>query len=273
MLVLSLILLVMLVALSIFLWASALFLQGYFYSEPSSGLVWRAPAAGAAMTAFVALWCLLNYAAGDPGSASLPFTTLDSFNPTVTLPKEPHKSFKAVKKGKEVTYRQRKNERGKIEYLSDDGRNRPWSPTGDGMTDAIIWVENDAPVKFVAQGDAKAGYRYVEEGGRRRVLTPEDVSRGQVTVFRFGLFVGNVLLNLLHFAAWFACVWLLLRFQWHHALGFAVVMWLVMTFAVLPPVFTQTREAVRQKGTRAAPAKAQAVGRLDAKARVAGAIS
>jgi hypothetical protein len=44
----------------------------------------------------------------------------------------------------------------------------------------------------------------------------------------------NLFFNFGHLIVWFLGLWLLLRFQWGHALGFAVVAWLVMTLTILP---------------------------------------
>ena len=51
------------------------------------------------------------------------------------------------------------------------------------------------------------------------------------------------LLNFLHLGVWFVCLWLLLRFQWSHALGLAIVFCLAMTLVVLPMLFTRTERA------------------------------
>ena len=83
--------------------------------------------------------------------------------------------------------------------------------------------------------------RYVEAGGGR-VMTEN--SPGEITTTRTGLLVGNLLLNLAHFLAWFACFWLLLRFQWSHALGLAVVFWLVFAVVAWPVLKERVRRAV-----------------------------
>ena len=62
---------------------------------------------------------------------------------------------------------------------------------------------------------------------------------GRPSKFRFGRFFVNMLLNFLHLAIWFVCLWLLLRFQWAHALGLALAIWLVMTLFVVPQLLTQ----------------------------------
>ena len=49
---------------------------------------------------------------------------------------------------------------------------------------------------------------------------------------------------------WFACLWLLLRFQWPHALGLAVVLWLACTLLLWPVLQAQVRRTTT--GTAAA---------------------
>src|SRR5947207_8587629 len=58
-LILTLLLLLLFVVVSGFFAAWSLWFQGYLYSEPAPVLPWRAPAAGAAVAAFVALWVVL----------------------------------------------------------------------------------------------------------------------------------------------------------------------------------------------------------------------
>jgi hypothetical protein len=54
----------------------------------------------------------------------------------------------------------------------------------------------------------------------------------------------------LHLIVWFLCLWLLLRFQWGHALGLACVAWLVLTF-FLPPLFKKTEDLAKQRAAQA----------------------
>ena len=54
-------------ALAVLLWAGTLWFQGYIYSEPAGHLYWRAPAAGIALTLFLAVWGWVAYRA--PGRA------------------------------------------------------------------------------------------------------------------------------------------------------------------------------------------------------------
>ncbi|HJT76902.1 MAG TPA: hypothetical protein VJ739_06830 [Gemmataceae bacterium] len=241
-------------AVAVFLWLGSVWLQGYVYSEPAAGLGWRAAATGGAVMLFLAAWCMLDYRAARGGAPEPPLNTLMNFSPTETYPRTRWKHFWAVKKdaaGKEVeteyTWEPTSQFRGG-QYISRETR-KPWSREANGLTQAILIDEDGQKVRYNLElppggkfkADEKA--RYVEDDGQGRVLTEDDVRTGQVTRFRFGLFVANVLLNLLHLGLWFACFWLLLRFQWPHALGLAVVFWIVMMFAVFPPLLTQTWRA------------------------------
>jgi len=66
---------------------------------------------------------------------------------------------------------------------------------------------------------------------------------GEVSQFRWDLLLLNLLFNGLHVALWFAGLWLVLRFQWSHALGFAVCLWLVMTLLPVPMVLDYAQQA------------------------------
>jgi len=68
---------------------------------------------------------------------------------------------------------------------------------------------------------------------------------GQITLFHLGWLLTGLLLNFGFLAVWFLCLWLLLHFQWSHALGLAFVAWLISLF-VLPMLLTQV-EKVRKE--------------------------
>jgi len=270
------------------LWLGSLWLQGYIYNQPAEGLHWRAPAAGTALAFFYALWCVLDYGSAEPAATELPYETFFRFSPQETYPKKPIPEFWSIKKGstKEGRYvRKQVPARAgctRPEYVNPES-NRPWSRQEDGIVETIIIEENGQKVKFKARLIPDPNYKkksdtepermvfpevavFVEEGGSR-TLTEDELRVGQMTRFRFGLFVMNVIINVLHLAVWFACLWLLLRFQMWHALGLAVVFWLVMTFAVLPTLLDQTLEAVRAK------AKPAAMGRPESRDATVGRVS
>ena len=87
--------------------------------------------------------------------------------------------------------------------------------------------------------------RYKEEGGDRFIVEDE---MGKMFWYKRSSMVYNFLLNGLHLLLWFLALWLLLNFQWSHALGFAAVCWLVVTLALLPYLLGRARDAAERHG-------------------------
>jgi hypothetical protein len=46
---------------------------------------------------------------------------------------------------------------------------------------------------------------------------------------------------------WWLVIWLLLRFQWSHALGFAFICWLAFTLALVPFLLSRSRTAAEKR--------------------------
>jgi hypothetical protein len=222
--------------LAVGLWAGTLFLQGYIYSEPVAKIYWRAPAAAAVLAAFYGLWTSLEYR--NPGNYPGQFQFTSSDDRQVP-------ELWSVNQGKETHYVMRKSARGLPEYL-DKEAGRPWQ-----RSEAILIKEGEEKVRFTAEKDAKGHYkidtgkslRYVDPQGR--VMTEDRL--GQLSEARRGRLFGNIFLNLGHLAVWFLAAWLILRFQWTHALGVAVVFWLLMTLAILPMILTQAEAAAKRR--------------------------
>jgi hypothetical protein len=237
--------LLLFLGVAIFLWAGTLFFQGYIYSEPVSGLYWRAPAAGAALALFLAFWCFLDYR--QPGRYNATW-----FEPTASED-EVFDKFWSVKGNQEVLYEARKNARGQVEYM--DAARRPWTRSdADGIVEAIVVEGKDGQrIRFDAELTAdkkfKTGQgepvRYIEVGGQGRVMTETYI--GKLPISHWGATVAQITLSLLHLALWFACLWLLLGFQWSHAFGLALILWLVITLTLLPIVFAKTEETAKQR--------------------------
>jgi hypothetical protein len=220
-------------ALAAVFYVGSLWLQGTIYSEPAAGLAWRAPVAAAVLTAYFVCFHFI-------GRTSGPFNTLFSFSARQS---KQFSEFRSVLENN-VSRVYRLDPRDGT-YKDADGK--PWKrATADAKVEKIIVVEsddhgNDNDVVFRAELTSSSAHnfkdqndaRYVEEGGGREM---RERFIGQVSTFRFWILVGNVLLNLVHLALWFACLWLLLRFQWTHALLGAVVFWLVITLLLLPSI-------------------------------------
>jgi hypothetical protein len=231
--VLTLILLLLLIwfALVVFLAAWTLFFQGYIYTEPVSDLTWRAPAAGSALALFVCLWTVLACRAPGQYQTLFNFSNDDSRS---------YEELTVTQGGKDEVYKKVSGKSGRLEYRRGD-RPLPSRPdkitlTEDGQK-ATFEPDRDAKGNFKPAGDSTL--RYHDDRGREMV----EGRLGEVNTTRTGRLLLNLLLNFFHLALWFVCLWLLLRFQWAHALGLAVVMWAVMTLFVLPPLLGKAETA------------------------------
>ena len=237
----------LLVGIAVALFAGTLLLQGSLYSEPVSNLFWRAPAAAVVVTAFAAVWCYIAFRS--PGN----YNTIFEFS--AASDREHFDHFWSTKRGRENLYVSKRNSAGRFEYRDKD-TNKTWSRSdSEGVVEAIIIEDSDGQkIRFEAEltpdgkfrAPAGEPVRYVEVNGKHRVMTDNDI--GNITIARSGRVFANILLNFLHLIVWFAVLWLLLRFQWSHALGLAVVLWLIMTFAIMPMLFRRADEAGRGTG-------------------------
>jgi len=217
-LLLIVILLIVWVVLAVLLTAWSMWFQGFLYTEPSTGLVWRAPAAASAIMATVFLWVIVDY------------RTQGKYRPIwETTSTESSKSFAELRvpgeSGKDEVYKLRPGTRN--EYREGG------LPSGKKLAATppqVIVVEGEGRAVFKPEVDAKGNYlrhktrgvedplRYVDEKGR----VMREGEFGQLETFRTGTFIGNLFINLLFLAACFLSLWLLARFQWLHALLHAV---------------------------------------------------
>ncbi len=254
MLYLALILLLTFLVVMALLWGGTRLIQAALYEQPEPDLYWRAPAAAAAITAFLGVWALSNYMAAEPGQkvavGEAPFDTLFNFT-TEKMTERPVPGFTALRGKEREEYVARDVGRPLPEYRGPS--NKLWTPRRGLDVDAILVKQGDKEVTFkpkvVETGPGKEKYveRFVQDGGKSYL---DSESFGRISTPRGGGSFVRVLLNVLHFAVWFAALWLLLRFQWPHALGLAVALWLVMTF-VAPYLLMAGANA---KAERPAPA-------------------
>jgi hypothetical protein len=213
-------------------------LQTSIYSEPAAGLIWRGPLAATLLTLLLAAWGYMD--STPPGQYSSFFT----FSPG-DLKEYSHLRAVVLKDGKEtsLSYRLRKSAQGGGEYREI---NSPYRPL-PRRPEAIFVEEDGQEIRFEPQRQADRklkvdfgqALRYVDNRGR---VMSED-SFGRVTTFRWGTFLAYATLNVTHFLLWFGCFWLILRFQWSHALGLTAVAWMVMTFVLVPLYLHKVEEA------------------------------
>jgi hypothetical protein len=243
------------------LWGGTLFLQGYLYTEPTPGLLWQAPAAAAALTVFLALWCLAVAFSDNATPSDIPYDTLFNFSPQVTMFKTPAKKLWAIKKGgKVVEYRLERIGQTKYRYVDTSYTPRQWSST------QVEALELEGPdkqkIRFLSQVTTDSGI-FGMSGPTRREFVSEDGwsmpdyddagptggPTGLPQQFRWGRFLLNLFFNFGFLALLFAVLWLVLRFLWGHALGLALVLWVVITLAVLPMVLDRAARAAQERQT------------------------
>jgi hypothetical protein len=227
---LLLILLVTWLILAALLWGGGRLAQVALYEDPSPELYWRGPVAAAAVTVYLGLWCLLNYAGSFPGQSPRTYDTLFTF--ATEHPGETVKEFWAVNENGVRTHYRRKLLVGiptRSEFRDDN--NNLWTTTRARESRAILIKDKDQEVVFNPLPDNE---RWVEESPGKRFMN--DRAIGRIITPRTGRSLMSGILNLLHLVVWFLCLWLLMRFQWTHALLGAAVLWLVMTFAA-PTIF------------------------------------
>jgi len=234
-------------ALMLLLWVGSLFLQGYFYTEPSRQLLWGAPAAGALLTAFLAWWCYAVATSPDARPGNIPYDTFFTFSPHVKMVKEPVQELWAVKKNNEkVKYLRHRISQIKYEY-KDTSAQRPWN--GNGI-EAIELEHQGEKFRFTRLDETKVSAGQFPEfisdqGWTMKVY--ESGPTGIPNMFDTGRFLANLFFNFTHLALWFVGLWLLARFQWSHALGIGFCMWLLFTLAFLPMMLEYAARVAQAK--------------------------
>jgi len=232
--VLSLILIMLVVwlLLGLLLAAWTLFFQGYIYSEPVSAIYWRAPAAAAALTLFLGIWMVLDYRSIGDREDEGRYQPLHNFSNKST---ETYKHIWIITPdGKEDHYERRGNR-----YVRKDGRPLPTNPGSKII--ASHEVNGD---KHVFERKAESNeVRYYDKDNKSRYMRENYV--GQVTTSHFSWLVMALILNFGFLIVWFLCLWLLLDFQWPHALGLAFVAWLISLFVL--PMILAPAEKVRKE--------------------------
>jgi hypothetical protein len=234
---LLLILLIFGITLGVILFAGGLFIQGYIYTEPSPNLPWTAPVAGAVLFFFYAMWCLV-VALGMTNPNETPYHVVWQFSPNVSRLGEPAKELTAVRKGGKTDQYVLK----KTVYIRGMARpayrskltDQPWNDSG---VEAVVLKLDDGEVRFDLVSEKRR-----EQGANREFISSDgwvmkdfgDGPTGLPVKFRFFRLMLFFFLHAFHLALWFACLWLLMRFQWSHALAGAFVIWLAFTVIVLP---------------------------------------
>lgn len=229
---LFLMMLVVFVVLSLLLAAWTMFFQGYIYNEPAEAIYWRAPAAAAALTLFLSLWIVLDYRSVERLNDEGRYRPLHEASTSET---ETYENITIINRdGKEEHYVLQ----GDRKYRNKSGKEPPQRPRK-----VIVSHKNGEKHVFTpVEKDGK--FRYTEEGKPSRIM--EENYIGQIGIFHFGWLAVTLLLNFGLLIVWFLTLWLLLHFQWSHALGLAFGFWLVNLF-VLPMMLTQAEKVRKER--------------------------
>jgi hypothetical protein len=241
--VLTLLLVVILIGavLTAVLWGGTLFLQSYFYTEPTEGIVWQAPLAAGVLTFFYLCWAILNVAGGTmiEGRPEIPYGVVWQFSNRLYLVNDPVPQFESkAKSDTESHVFKRLKAAGPYVYKREDSDER-WNPKG------VEWVKfthDSQEYKFVPEKSQGRGYSvFVDEANGWEM---REIDMGQPTRTSFFRLVFYFLLNVIHLVLWIALLWLVLRFAPGHAVLLGFVLWLVFTLAVFPLLFSQAAGVV-----------------------------
>jgi len=223
------------------------FLQGRIYNQPADGFIWRAPASGAIITLTIGLWMMLDYSS--PGIYR-PIHELQSYIPdnkkASLKPDEgaPYPSMTVTRAdGKKEVYFKQPGTR--LEYKSKINMPLPSTPVE-------IEVEEEGKILvFKPEKDAKGNYLrrtgqplvYKDERKRQMI----EGGLGALVINRPGATFLVLFLHLLHFLAWFACLWFLFEFQPLHAFGLGAAFCALLTLFFLPPILNFTETVSKQR--------------------------
>src|SRR5258708_7634511 len=185
-------------ALVALLWTGTLWGQGYFYDSTTDGLAWRAPAGAAVLTAFLAIWCLIEYYSPNSADALHRFTSerVTEIN-----------KFWSVRRSesgeeKEIPYERRSIGPNQTEFVDENGSR--WARSKSGMMVAVIVEEKTGDevkrTRFNAEmkdgkfaeretRGSKQPLRYVAGNGDRYLL---EGTLGHIISHRSGTLLGNV---------------------------------------------------------------------------------
>jgi hypothetical protein len=226
------ILIVFALALMVVMWYGSLFAQSYLYTTPVSGISWRAPAAAGILTGFYLVWSLANIWGATKtsvGVTEVPFGVFWQFSPRVEVIPQPVPEFVSKRSNSEpALYELDKSLPPETKYRKVDGEEY-WSAVG---TEYIEFKYRGEEYKFVRdkdRGDNPIVFVDANSG-----LEMNEYEIGRVGYTSMTMLLVYFVLNALHFGLWIGCLWVLLEFQFWHAVGLGFVLWFVATSAVLP---------------------------------------
>jgi hypothetical protein len=241
--VLNLVLLLFLLffSLIVLLWVGTFFFQGYIYTQPSQHLYWQAPAAAAVLTFGFAVWCFSIAFSSRASPQDIPIDTIFRFSVREDMFDLPAKKLWAYKvdrrkggdnKEEVIEYDRVRDNQRTFHYVDTTSIHRPW------RRQDIVAIEIETPdgnkLRFEPAEVGTGEYpRFVSKDGWS-MPEFETGPNGLPQRFQFWRLLLNLFFNGAHLFVWFVVLWVLLRFQWPHALGLAAVLWVVATLILMP---------------------------------------
>jgi hypothetical protein len=239
---LLLVFVMLLVALGVLFFVGTLFVQSFIFTEVTEGLAWRAPAAAAAMAAFFTFWCVLVVNSGAKAD-NIPYTTIFNFHIRSDMFAKPVTDIWAYRGDGQVLHYTIASEvefgHEKTYYRNAVDPTKRFTNTGVAAVE--IETEPGRKSKFTLPNNTEGtegGNAYFVNDEGWKLENDRDIS-GNPTRVSWALLFGNVLLNVLHFALWFVCLWLILRFSVGSSLLFGAILWGLTTIALLPMLLDQ----------------------------------
>jgi len=250
--------LVTLVLFALFLGGS-LIAQGYLYQAPAERLPLRALAGAVLVGSFITLWVAID------ARAPQKYDTFFEFAPYKTQPVTEFEAirwessdgtrFKADAAGNpmETSVKFKRGVGGKNKTFYAEGTDMPFVLNTSAYMTAALKVKPDEGgdvIRFNAKLAAdKRTYPKGANGQRAVVQFVEDKGSRYIQDDQVGvMFVPSnstvflaILINALHFVAWFAAFWLILHFTPGHALAFTALFGLVTMLLVMPLLFKPNR--------------------------------
>ena len=262
---LTFILLLTFMSLVVLLWAGTYYFQGYIYTEPSPGIFWQAPAAAFLLTFGFAIWTF-SLALGSRSSPTFrPVDTLIRFNPREEMLDRPAPRIYALraekakpgefKEPKKTLYVSKRDGTNLFHYEDTSIRPRPWQPEGVVALEVVMKSAKDeeSTLRFDFVPGERGTYGYFTGPDGWIIEVDKNFAPTGIPVkFNFLLLIVNLIFNFGHFVGWFLALWVILRFQWTHALGLAFVIWLAFTIIVVPMLLGYAGEVAVARQTRTA---------------------
>jgi len=227
-------------ALIMGLWVGSLFLQNYYYTEATSGLYWKAPLASILLTGFFLVWSLMNIgeATNVAGRTQIPYGVLWEFSNYIDVISEQVPEFESKRRTSgPAIYKLDKTSPGEIRYKKVES-DEYWSVMG---IEYIKFKHEGQEYTFERDRNRDAGYVVFVDA--QSGLEMKEFDPGRAGYASESRLVVYLLLNVIHLVLWILCFWLVLRFQFSHALGLGLVMWFVFTLTVFPGLFAETSAA------------------------------